>query len=388
MHYLNKITVLTFLILNQTNVYGQENNSKGVNFKSKASIVNDDNIYRVQNNLKSSDTYLRIEPDLSATGGLGKHKFNLVYKGDYAKFRNYSDASFYDHAITGAIKLEHSYKFRSEVNAGFKKDHEEPGSINRVQLDITEYNKFDEHFFSLGLTYGSYESIGRINLDYIKNTKNYNNNNLDFLDNTNDQYSVKFTYRIAPNTKIYLETVLSDIDYTDHSNIPLDNKFIRYRAGVTWDISEKLSGDINLGYQNRDYDNSLIDDLSGLAFDGRVNWTINTYTGLTFRGKRESIDSSLDEAGGIIRTSFGLDLKHEISRRLFFDFGLAYATDELVFSERNDDRYVANLGLDYELNNRIKIGSKYFYEERKSTLEFAEYSANIIEINMTIELNK
>ena len=380
------LSTLAMAVLS-TNAFAQSDEKPGLFATADASIVHDDNIYRVIDDLAQSDTYLRLRPELAAVGGLGKHRFQLSYTGDYAKFSDQSDADYTDHDLRGRIDFDHTLRLSSQFEAGYQKEHEDPGTINRIQLDITEYNKYDQSFVLAGLAYGSEEAIGRLAVNYRRTDKDYTNNDLDFLDYLGNQLTGRFTYRIAPNTRVYAEAIISELDYTPGVNFELDNTYKRYRAGVSWDFTGKLTGDINIGYQDRDYDLDTIRDIDGLAYDGEITWAVNTYTKIVAAAKRESIDSSLEEAGGFLRTTYGLSINHDLTERLELKADAGYANDELVFSSnREDKRYAYQFGLEYELLRNVALGIDYTYEERDSTVAIADYKANIFGLNVIVSL--
>lgn len=376
------------IAVSSSQVSAQSNEKPGLSATADASIVHDDNIYRVTDELAQSDTYLRLKPELEAIGGIGKHRFKATYTGDYAKFSDANDADYIDHDLRGRIDFAHTLRFSTLFEAGYQKDHEDPGSINRLQLDMTEYNKYDQNFLLAGLAYGSEEAIGRIAFNYRRTDKDYTTNNLDYLDFVGDQYTGRFTYRVASNTRIYAEAVISEQDYTPGVNFELDNTYKRYRAGITWDFTGKLTGDVNVGYQDRDYDLDTIRDIDGLAYDGKISWAINTYTKVEAKAKRESIDSSLEEAGGFLRTTYSLGLKHELTERLKLEADAGYSKDELVFSAaREDTRYAYQFGVEYELLRNVILAADYTYEERDSTLAIADYQANVIGLSVIVSLD-
>ncbi|WP_175439565.1 outer membrane beta-barrel protein [Alteromonas lipolytica] len=366
----------------------QSDEKPGLFASADISIVHDDNIYRVTDDLAQSDTFLRLAPELSALGGIGKHRFQLSYTGDYAKFSDASEADYADHDLRGRIDLEHSLRFSSRFEAGYQKDHEDPGSINRLQLDMTEYNKYDQNFLLAGIAYGSEQAIGRLAFNYRRTDKDYTTNDLDYLDFVSDQLTGRFTYRIAPNTRVYAEAIISELNYTPRTTFELDNTYKRYRAGITWDFTGKLTGDVNVGYQDRDYELDTLRDIDGLAYDGEITWSVNTFTKVVGAVKRESIDSSIEETGGFLRTSYGINLKHELTERLKITADAGYSKDELVFTaSREDKRHAYQFGLDYELMRNIKLTANYTYEERDSTLSIADYQANSIGIGVIVSLD-
>ncbi|BBO28959.1 hypothetical protein AltI4_33470 [Alteromonas sp. I4] len=375
------------LALSTSSALAQEDDT-GFFAKADTTIAHDDNIYRVTDDLAQSDTYLSVAPEVKLIGGIGKQRFELSYSGDYAKFGDVEDADYSDHDVRAKINFEHTIRFSSKFEAGYQSEHEDPGVFDRIQLNITEYNKFNRNFFLAELAYGQESAIGRLALDYRRTEKDYTNNNLDFLDFVSDQVSARFTYRVAPKTRLYVESIFIDYDYDANNGFELDNKFKRYRAGLTWDFTNKLTGDINVGYQDRDYKLATLRDIDGLAYNGVIAWEINTYTNLEFLGSRESVNSSLEQSGGFLRTTYGASLSHKITELLTIKADAVFSKDELVFSSaREDDRYAYKVGLDYELLRYLTVGAFYTYEERDSSSELADYKANIIGLNVTVSLD-
>lgn len=382
-----KLTI-TAVVLISANFKAIAQDETGFFATLDATLVHDDNIYRVTEDLAKNDSYLSIVPKLRVIGGIGKQRYELQYKGDYAKFAEFDDANYSDHDLKGRIDLEHSLRFSTNFEAGYQKEHEEPGSINRIQLNITEYNKFNLGYVLAGFAYGQDNSIGKISFNYRKTSKDYTNNSLDFLDYDSQQITTRFTYRIAPKTRIYIEALLSEFDYKPVLDFDLDNDVTRYRAGLSWDFTNKLTGDINVGYQDRDYQQESIQDINGIAYNGEINWSINSYTNLELLATRESLDSTLGEAGGFLRNLYSLSLNHELTELLKVEANAEFTTDELfINTSREDDRNSYSFAISYDLLRNVTVGVFYEYEERESTDILAEYKANIVGLNLIVSLD-
>lgn len=380
------LSTLTLALVSQA-VMAQEDTT-GFSAEAKASIVHDDNIYRVTDELAQSDNYLSLAPKVELLGGYGKQRYEITYNGEYAKFSDAEEADYYDHDIRGEVNLEHTIRFSTRFGAGYESEHEDPGSINRIQLDITEYNQYNQNFLLAGFSYGRTDSIGVFTLNYRRTDKDYTNNDLDYLDSLTNQFTGRFTYRIAPKTKVYAEVVYSDLDYEPAATFELDNTFKRYQVGVNWDFTNKLTGDIRVGYQDRDYDAENIRDIDGLAYYGEISWAINTYTKLAVEARRASVDSSLEEAGGYLRTTYAVSLDHQLTERLKLTADAGYAKDELVFSaSREDKRYAYEFGMEYSVLRNVIVGASYTYEERDSTDLLAIYKANVVGLNVKVALD-
>ena len=141
-----KFTLSTIALALCSSVAIAQEDETGFFAKADTTLAHDDNIYRVTDDLAQSDTYLSVAPELKLIGGIGKQRFELSYKGDYSKFSNLNDADYTDHDIRTKINFEHTIRLSSKFEAGYQKEHEDPGVIDRIQLNITEYNKYNQHY--------------------------------------------------------------------------------------------------------------------------------------------------------------------------------------------------------------------------------------------------
>lgn len=385
-----KNKVIIFALINLTIMkvaYAQEIEQPGKYYSFDLSYNHDDNIYRVIDELANEDSYFNLKPKINLVGAFGKHRLDFDYKGDYSKYLDYNDASYDDHSLKTSLSLNHSVKFQTKIIASYQRDHEEPGTINRVQLDITEYNLYEMSFIDVSGVYGRPQASGRIEFGYRKVDKENLNNGLDYLSYISDQYDGKFIYKIAPKTNTYIQLSSSELDYENNGNFELDNEYRRYRLGLTWEFTNTMTGDVNVGYQDRDYKQENITDISGLAYYISLDWSATERTNINFNASREAIDSSLEEASGFLRTTYSSDMTHELTELLEVGIELGYSQDDLVnTSDRKDKRYFLGLKLNYKLLDYIDLDGGYYFDQRKSTTELANFESNMFKINVSVEL--
>lgn len=374
------------LFLAAFNCIGQTDT--GLQIGSDIVLGSDDNIYRVFDSISQSDTYISIRPDIEVKGMLGKHGASLSYKGDLTKFSSLSEADFEDHTLEASLDLNHSARLRTILELGFEQEHQDPGSIARLDLDTVEFNKYDRNFFAGTVIFGRTDSAGYLSSTIRITDRDFTNNNLDFLDNKSTQGSIRFTYRVAPKTRVYIEGLYSVADYEVVDGFTeQDNDYYRARAGLSWDISNKLTGDINVGYQDRNYDIDTLRDISGLAYDGNIEWNISSYTTLNLFATRAAIDSTLEDAGGFLRATYGFELDHEFSN--FFSSGIEYAKieDELAFTSARDDEIEhLELFIQYEPIKLVNLKLVYSHNSRKSSIADAEFDSNVVNLIATFLL--
>jgi hypothetical protein len=349
----------------------------------------EDNILRESDANADSDSSVVVAPELTIAGILGKQRFSAVYKGEYAKYFDFSDVNYTDHDIRLRADFDHSNRLTSRFDVQYQDKHEDFGDLNTVFVNLNEFNHYTDKGLTGRLIYGRQDSFGQLVLRLARNKRDYDNNNQEFRSYERDLASLAFYYRVAPRTRLLAEMVYQDYGYNPKAGfVDFDNKYKVYQAGVEWAFTNQLEGTVKVGYQDRNYNLDTLRDINGLAYEASIDYTPNTYTTINLAARRESIDSSLETAGGFLRTSYGAGVEHSLTELTQLEAQLTYAKDELVFSSnRQDKRIGGKLGVTYSLLTWVEVGANYSYEERNSTQDAADYKANSINLTAKLSFN-
>ena len=383
----NKKTVLGICIAALLSTAYANAQEAGFTAEVDSRLSYEDNILRAADANAVSDTSLVVAPELTLAGIIGKQRFTVQYKGEYANYFDNSDVNYADHDIRLQADFDHSNRLTSSFDVQYKDQHEDVGELNTIFTNLTEFNQFTETQLNGQLAYGRQDSFGQLVLRLGKTDREYDNNNQEFRSFDRDLVSLAFYYRVAPRTRL-----LAEINYQDFSYSPeigftdLDNQYIRYLVGVEWVLTNQLEGTVKVGYQDRDYRLDRLSDIDGLSYEANIDWQPNTFSTIGIVAKRESIDSSLAGVGGSVRTSYGVNVKHGFTELTSLDAGLGYSKDELVFGvNRQDTRHLAKLGVLHELLTWVELGANVSYEDRDSTQELANYE--VTSVNLTAKIS-
>ncbi|WP_158215826.1 outer membrane beta-barrel protein [Notoacmeibacter marinus] len=148
------------------------------------------------------------------------------------------------------------------------------------------------------------------------------------------------------------------------------------RGGVRFDLSDKLSGEIAVGYLTERPDDSRLADVDGWSVEGQVAWSPMRGTDITL-GLRTDVEgaTTLGASGSLLR---GVDLT--VSRRLRADLELsAELTAErrdYVATDDEDTILSAEIGATYWMNRSAAIIGRLAHERQTSTLPGRDYRAN------------
>lgn len=381
------VIMITVIASASNDVYAE---IEKINFENKLSLNSDDNIYRRPMNDEISDKFYLFQPKINFIQNYKNYIFSLDYDGEYAKFNKYKDTNYYDHKIDTGLLFDYSDRLKLKLEAGFDRAHENPGTIDRIQTDILEFNKFQTNFQSIYANYGSEDSTGNISLSFRRTSRNYLNNDLDYLDSVFNQTNTRFTYRFSQKTKFIIEANYSTSEYDPPIEfIPLDSQQVRYSAGASWNFSNKLTGIVTAGYQTRDYEVEELIDIKGLSYSIEIDWKIENNNELAIKAHRETIDSSMINSGGAFRSTYNLIYSHKFNSDYFISFDTQLIDDELVLRQnRRDKRYRTRFALGKNLGQHLEFEAYVLKEKRNSSVMVAEYDSEIYGINLIFNWEK
>ena len=372
------LTSLPFLLVPFLPATAEE--SPGFHWNIGAELQHEDNVYRTLDRFAESDTIFVIKPELAWLGMRGKHRFDLTYQGDYAFYSDITDLNYNDHDLRARAHLEHTYRLASELTLGYIHDHDEPGSKDSVSIPIGEADKWWDGYGRLQVSYGRNDSKGQLVGRISYHERRYTNNWQEYRDYDLTRGVGTFYYRVAPKTRALFEVDLLDYKYKNKDFFGLNQTNFEYRllTGVTWEATAKTSGVFKIGYRNTDYDDSRLNDLSGLALELDGYWQPNTYTKVTFIASQNTQSSAQQGSGGYVRRYLRGGIDHAITARTLVSAHALYGNDTFEGPlDRKDDRWYLRLGVTHSLRRWLDIKVEYRYEERDSNLDLYDYDTNI-----------
>ncbi|WP_139345335.1 outer membrane beta-barrel protein [Pseudocolwellia agarivorans] len=383
---LKNIVKHSYLLILAIPLTGQAEDRPGLLLNGSVSAEYTDNVLNNMN--ETSDTAFIINPDVKYLGLVGKHKFLLSYNGKLATYTKDSNLNYNEHKLALGARLDHSHKINTEFKLGFDKITEEPGSTNSSTQSLTEFNQYQNKTAQAKLYYGQAVSTGQIVLGYRYNDREYTNNQQSFRDVEQNQFSATFFYRIAPKTRMLFQASTEEYLYEDQTfgngftfNQSSDNNL--YLAGVEWEATAKSKGIFKIGYQNKDYDDARLNDISGLSYILDMIWKPNTYTQIKLGAVRQTTESAQLNVGGFLSTSYSLDVSHKIMPRTAVTARFTTNNEEIVAgNSRTDKRNSIKIGVNHSLRKWLNVKLAYKYQEKTSDIEVFNFESNTIELSL------
>jgi hypothetical protein len=356
---------------------------QGLLLNATITAEHDDNVLRKI--VPVSDSSLQISPELTYLTHMGKHFFALDYQGNYSAFKKDTKLNYNNHNIALLAKLDHSLKISSTLKLSYQDEIEEPGTNNSITSLFTEFNQTKNKKAAANIYYGTKKSIGQLSLNLQHTKQRYTNNLQDYRDLNRNKATGTFFYRIAQKTRLLFQVSLRDYDYINKSKYQnQSSQETFYLAGVEWDITAKTSGTFKLGYQGKDFDENLYQNIDALSYLLDMTWKPNTYSKVKIAASRKTQESSQILTGAFITNDLAINAEHEITTRTKLKAAYSFANNDIIsLRDRTDKNHNITFGIDHSLLTWLSISLDYNFIQRKSDNAIYEHKANIIALSLT-----
>jgi hypothetical protein len=358
--------------------------------------VYDDNIYLASginntNEKIESDWISHVVPGLMLDYTLeGRGYVRVGYQGDYAYYKDFDDNDWKNHK--GFFDFD--YQAPGGLIVGVKNVYvnaaDPYGADNQYGLGVPQtkrwYNDlntkvgytFSNQFRAL-LYYAYYKQDYDLESDF---TQDYDVN----------QFGADVQMRVASKTWAFLRYHYGYRDYYSHpagsgvtDQNDADFHYNRASAGLTWDSGAKFAGELNFGYEWRNFVNEF--DAYGRPYDNRDTWVaatrLNYYatpsTTLSLSLIRAVRDTGSDTFQYYTDTGITLGLAQVFLTRFTLTAQAGYALYEYNFPTdptKEADNYLASIGVSYKVQDWLIAAFAYTYLKQDSNYPEDDYKDN------------
>lgn len=348
-----------------------------------------DNIYAT-NTGETDDFITTIVAGVSAQSNWSRHALNLNAGLSQYLYADNSDEDRLDWNIGGNGRVDVTRDTSVSAGLSYAQLHEERDAPNAVgnAAEPTEYAVFRaqaalDHRFNrvttrLGATYADYDydTVPLIGGGVL---------NQDFRDREEFEQLLRLGYNVSPDTNVYIEGTLNQRKYDQQPPaVPLNRDSDGYSVvgGAEFRLSSLAQGGVFIGYQEQDYDDPTLPNISGLSYGASVDWFVTPLTTVRFETAATVEETTTPGASGYMDQSVGLRIDHELMRNVILGARVSYTNLDFEGIGRSDDIIRAGLGVDYLLNRNFSIGLGYSFADRDSNIGGLDYTRN--EIGLTL----
>jgi hypothetical protein len=351
----------------------------------------DSNPARVSGGRGSS--LLVVAPELKVNSDWERHELTASIRGSYSEYPSvpFADRPFVDAKIDG--RIDASRDTRIDLETRYLLTTENPGSPNLpaglaklpISTDVGATAGIDRRFNRLDVSLKG--SIDRF--DY-QNSLLTDGTSASNKDRDYNQYGAQARagYEITPGLKPFLEldadTRVHDLPI-DQSGYARDSDGLTPKAGTTFEITRKLTGEISVGYLLRTYKDPRLADLRGLIADSSLIWTATGLTSVKLTATSVAVESVLPGVSGLFQRDAGIEVDHAFRRWLLGTVKLGWGLDDYVGLNREDRRYAASIGLVYKLSRDMQLKGELRQYWLRSNVSGVDYTATAILVGLRFQ---
>lgn len=376
---LQKLTVMLSFILFALPSVAAEDASNGLSAELTVEHGRDDNIFS-SDLVEESSTITTIAPNLVyRVGSSDESHFSLQYQGEFARYWDSRDDDYEDHRFGLTFARRANDFFRLSADAGIAKGHDNRGegsSEGAAVISRSAPDEFDETDAGIELDLGREDARFGLNLRARLLDIEYTNNKeqASFRDRKDQAMEGRLYARLAPKTRAYAAIRQVDIEYDQRlaNGDTLDSDEQTVALGIEWEVTGKLTGSIEAGRQEKDFDSAAIGEEDFTSWDVSITWTPRTYSTIVLTSSRDS-DETNGTGAFAEKQDYGISWIHAWSDRLQSVFSAGIGDDEYPGSFRQDDRTRYEVGLDYDWRHWLKVGLRLEQSERDSNSDVLDY---------------
>jgi hypothetical protein len=350
-----------------------------------------DNIFAVETG-EDSDFIYRFRPELRLSSNWSRHSLGAFARASVNRYTDFTseDSTDWNLGTDGRVDVVgNSYLFGNVQFGRFTEARTSQGvpgnAAEPVQYDlfggafgaVQELNRlrFTERLDVNTFDYDRVARVGGGSLD------------LNDRDRTVTVASGRAEYAVSPATAIFVSGAWNNRDY-DVTSVPSrDSDGYVIGVGANFDLTNLMRGEVELGYLHQNYKDPAVDDVSGLAVRGKVDWFPTQLTTVSFDADRSAQDTGVGGSAGYISTSGGVQVDHELLRNVILTARAGFTNNDFQGVDREDDVWSAGVGANYLMNRNVgfSVGYSYYSQDSKGVDEGPDFTVNRVMASVTLQ---
>jgi hypothetical protein len=323
--------------------------------------VYDSNIFATPTD-EVEDSIMLFAPTLAADSGWARHKLEFDLGGAFARYSSNDDEDYDDYWASTDGRYDLSDNTNLFGGLGYSHEHEDRGSPEDEQAgdEPTVYDSSRAHagisheWGKLGVRLGgTYEDLKFDDAGTLNNSDR---------DRALTGAGGRVSWQLHPQYTVYGQGILDKRDYDkspDDNGYQRDSDGYRAVAGVLATFTNRLKGEVYLGYLNQAYDDARFDDVSEPDYGGSLSWRPTPRTIVGAELERSLEETTLAGSSGYLYTSLSGSVRHKLTPRMNVNAGVSAAEAEYNDISREDHYYSARFGMRYYLTTRWYLGGEY-----------------------------
>ncbi len=301
--------------------------------------------------------YVAAAPELKVASDWERHSLTADIVASYTQYTAdlipALNLPFLNAKIDGRVDVTRDTQIVAEQRVIVSADN--PGSPNlQAQIaslppnqDVGETLGIVQQFNRLAITAKGTFDRATYDPSQLTNGQSTTNSDRNF-----DQYAgiLRAGYELDPGLKPFVEVQedqrIHDQQF-DRSGLQRDSTGTTARLGSTLDLFGTLTGEMALGYVDRNYKDPTLPAVSGFIADGALLWKPTGLTTYKLTATSQVYETVLAGASGELSRDVSLEADHAFRAWLIGIGKIGFGTDDYVGQPLTDNRYFVSIGLTY-----------------------------------------
>lgn len=176
---------------------------------------------------------------------------------------------------------------------------------------------------------------------------------------------LRLGYELSPAIIPFAEVALGHTFYDrrrDSAGYQRSSDSYAARAGIAFDLGEKLSGELAGGYQRVSYEDARLKSIDAFTADGNVSWSPRRGTDVNLGLRTTVQDSTAAGQGGWAEYRLSSALAHQMRDHLVARLTGSATLRDFQGSSDNNVTWVAGAGLTWSINRYLDMTGDVEYE--------------------------
>ncbi|MGB9367260.1 MAG: outer membrane beta-barrel protein [Xanthobacteraceae bacterium] len=334
-----------------------------------------------------------VAPELLARSDWARHEVTATLRGSYTAYSQTPelDRPAFNGSVTGRLDVSRNTALIGEGTLIVGTDN--PGSPN-VQAGLTRFPIYT----TLGGSLGFLQRFNRVEVAIKGTAERTEYQDSVFTDGTvqsnadrdYNRYAIlmRTSYDLMPGIKPFVETGADTRRYdltVDAGGLQRDSNGWNVRAGSTFAFYRMLTGEIAVGYLQRNYVDPTLQPIQGPTLDAALVYAFSALTNVKLTASTVVNETTVAGTSGVFTRNAGIEVEHAFRRWLIGSVKFSYGVDNYVGSPRVDDRYAISGTLIYKLNRMMQVKAELREEWLRSTVPTADYAATVMLVGLRLQ---
>nr|WP_244422919.1 outer membrane beta-barrel protein [Bradyrhizobium sp. ORS 278] len=198
----------------------------------------------------------------------------------------------------------------------------------------------------------------------------------------------RVTYNLTPEIRPFVDVAVDrrvhDIA-VDAEGFRRDSTGTAVEAGVTLGYTDKLTGDVAVGYLTRRFQDPALKPVNGFIADANLTWQYAKETAIMLAAKSQVVESTEVGISGVLKRDLTVGVEHQFEPWLVGTLLAGYGQDAFTGTTRVDDRYLVELGMLYKFSRLLQFRASVRREETRSNFKENNLSATVVQVGARVQ---